>query len=185
MTTRDGEWVNRGESVIYGSDWVSLHVADVVMPDGTQVDHHVARMPRPAVGTIMTRDHHVLLLYRHRFITDTWGWEMPAGGVDVGEGPADAAVREAREESGWEPASVTPLCDFNPANGILDQTFHIFISGDAVDRGEPTDRNEAARIEWVQVDDVRHLLTSGQIVDGLTFGAISFAFAAGSFESTR
>lgn len=181
----DGAWLNRGESVIYDSDWVSLHVADVVMPDSTQVDHHVVRMPRPAAGTIMTREDSVLLLYRHRFITDTWGWEIPAGGVDRGESPAEAAIREAREESGWEPTSVRPLCEFNPANGILDQTFHIFLSDDAVDRGEPIDRNEAARIEWVGLDDVKQLLTTGQIVDGLTFGAIAFAFAADSFESVR
>ncbi len=46
----------------------------------------------------------VLLLWRHRFITDTWGWEIPAGGIDPGETPPDAAARETLEETGWEPA---------------------------------------------------------------------------------
>lgn len=175
----DGEWLDRGDSVIYESDWVSLVVTDVVMPDGTQVDHHVVRMPRPAAGTMMLADGAVLLLHRHRFITNSWGWEIPAGGVDPGEEPAAAASREAREESGWEPRSVSPLCSFNPANGILDQTFHIFVSHDAVHRGEPHDRNEAARIEWVPIVEVRRLLASGHISDGLSFGAIAYAFATG------
>ena len=78
-----GAWVNRGETAIYDSDWVRLVIADVVMPDGTQVDHHVVRMPRPAAGTVIVADGQVLLLYRHRFITDTWGWEIPAGAVDA------------------------------------------------------------------------------------------------------
>lgn len=176
----DGTWLHRGDRTIYASDWVSVGVADVVMPDGTQVDHHVVRMPRPAAGTIMFADERVLMLYRHRFITESWGWEIPAGGVDEHESVADAAVREALEETGWEPTTVSPLCAYHPANGILDQTFHIFVSTDAVRRGEPSDPNEAARVEWLHVDEVRRLLRSEGIGDGLTFAAISYAFVDGA-----
>jgi len=179
---RSGEWLARGEQAIYESDWVNLSIVDVVMPDGTQVDHHVVRMPRPAAGTIITGDEGVLLIHRHRFITDTWGWEIPAGGVDPGESIDDAAIREATEETGWAPASVRPLCSFCPANGVLDQTFHIFVSDDAVHRGAPTDTNEADRIEWVATDVVHELLHTGQIVDGLSFAAISYAFAIGELR---
>jgi 8-oxo-dGTP pyrophosphatase MutT (NUDIX family) len=174
-----GTWVNRGERVIYDSAWVRLVIADVLLPDGTQVDHHVVRMPREAAGTIIVRDRQVLLLHRHRFITDTWGWEIPAGAVDEGETLPQAAVREAVEESGWEPGSVDPLCAFHPANGVLGQTFHIFLSRDATHRGEPTDRNEAARIEWVPVDNLRAMLEAGEITDGLSFGALTYALATG------
>jgi 8-oxo-dGTP pyrophosphatase MutT (NUDIX family) len=173
-----GTWRDRGDTVIYDSDWVRLVTTDVVMPDGTQVDHHVVRMPRPAAGTIMVTDGAVLLMYRHRFITDTWGWEIPAGGVDPGEDLEGAARREAVEESGWQPTTIERVCSFHPANGILDQTFHIFLSRDAVEVGPP-DVNEAARVEWVQVHAVRELLLAGHINDGLSFGALTYAFTAG------
>lgn len=174
----DGRWLDRGDSVIYDSEWVRLVTTDVVMPDGTQVDHHVVRMPRPAAGTIIVHDDQVLLLYRHRFITDSWGWEIPAGGVDPNETVAEAARREALEESGWEPTTLELLCRFHPANGVLDQAFSIFVTRDAVHRGDPTDTNEAARIEWRPVADVHTMLLAGEITDGLTFGALSYAFAA-------
>jgi 8-oxo-dGDP phosphatase len=179
LSEAPGTWVNRGEHVVYDSDWVRLVIADVVMPDGTQVDHHVVRVPRQAAGTIVVDGDRVLLLYRHRFITDTWGWEIPAGAVDDGESLPAAAIREAVEESGWEPRSVAPLCSFHPANGLLDQTFHIFVSDDAVHRGEPTDRNEATRIEWLPVDEVRALVQAGEISDGLSFGGLTYALATG------
>jgi 8-oxo-dGTP pyrophosphatase MutT (NUDIX family) len=175
-----GEWLDRGDTVIYDSAWVRLVTTDVVMPDGTRIDHHVVRMPRPAAGTIMIHDTHVLLLWRHRFITGSWGWEIPAGAVDEGETPEDAARREAVEESGWRPRTVEHLCAFHPANGVLDQRFHIYTSHDAEHLGAPTDVNEAARIEWRPIEAVRESLLGGEITDGLSFGALSYAFTAGA-----
>ena len=174
----DGTWVHHGDTVIYDSPWVRLVTADVVLPDGTRLDHHVVRMPRPAVGCVMIDGERVLLLHRLRFITDTWGWEIPAGGIDEAEQAPAAARREALEESDWEPATLDLLCSFHPANGLVDQVFHIYLSTDAVHRGDPSDRNEAARVEWLPVDEVRRLLLDGHIPDGLTFGALSYAFTS-------
>lgn len=174
-----GTWLARGDTTIYDCEWLRLVTTDVTMPDGTRLDHHVVRLPRPAAGTIIISDGRVLLLYRHRFITDTWGWEIPAGAVDEGESIADAAVREAAEEAGWRPTTVEPLCVFNPANGVLDQAFHIFVSHDAVDAGGPTDVNEAARVEWHAFAEVRTMLLDGRINDGLSFGGLLYASLAG------
>ena len=179
MSDSPGRWINRGDTEIYQCPWLQVVTSDVLLPDGTEIDHHVVRMPRPAAGTIIVADDRVLLLYRHRFITDTWGWEIPAGAVDAGETIAQAAIRESLEETGWRPQHVTPVCTFYPANGVLDQSFHIFISNDAEHQGEPTDTNEAVQVSWQPVAEVRAMLASGLISDGLSFGGLAFAFAMG------
>jgi 8-oxo-dGTP pyrophosphatase MutT (NUDIX family) len=93
-----------GERSIYDSEWLSLVLVDVEIPGGERFEHHAVRFPNHAAGTVVRDpDRGVLLLYRHRFITDTWGWEIPAGRIDPGETPAQAAAREAYEETGWEP----------------------------------------------------------------------------------
>ena len=96
----------------------------------------------------------MLLLWRHRFITDTWGWELPAGGVDPGESLEEAAIREAVEEAGWRPERLRHLVTYHPINGSVDQTFAIFLADSAVEVGPPTDVSEAERIEWVPLDQV-------------------------------
>jgi 8-oxo-dGTP pyrophosphatase MutT (NUDIX family) len=176
-------WTVHGERPLYTSSWVNLHLADIEVPDGPRFDHHLIRMPFPAVGTILHRpEAGVLLLWRHRFITDTWGWEIPAGRVEDGEGLAEAARREAVEETGWAPGPLRQLFGYHYAHGVSDGRFVIFLADGATEVGPPTDVAEAERIEWVPVPQVRRLVADGRMIDGLTLTALLWAFAFGLLE---
>jgi len=171
-------WTVHGERSLYESEWVRLVLVDVEIPDGDRFEHHVIRFPNHAAGTVV-RDpaRGVLLLWRHRFITDTWGWEIPAGRIDPGETPAQAAARETLEETGWEPGPLRPLFRYQPTNGVSDQSFHIFIADGATHMGDPTDHGEAERVEWVSVAELRRLVQDGQMLDGLSLTSILYALA--------
>lgn len=174
------QWTQHDERVIYDSPWVRLCLADVELPDGHRFDHHLIRC-NPAAGVLVhDAERGVLLLWRHRFITDTWGWELPAGRVDDGESIEDGARRETLEETGWEPHALTPLTDFYPSNGLSDQHFHIFLAQGATHRGEPSDPTESERIEWVSVDRLREALRDGTMNEGLSTTACCYALAMGA-----
>ncbi|MDY7102190.1 MAG: NUDIX hydrolase [Actinomycetota bacterium] len=171
-------WTVHGERALYRSDWVNLHLADVELPDGRRFDHHLVRMPADAVGTVVTDpDRGVLLLWRHRFISDVWGWEVPAGRVEPGEDPADAARRECVEETGWEPDAVRLLTSYRWAGGLSDGQFHLYVASGARHIGEPTDAFESERIAWVPVDEVRAHVRNGEVPDGLSLTALLWALA--------
>ncbi|SDB68974.1 NUDIX domain-containing protein [Butyrivibrio sp. INlla16] len=46
-------------------------------------------------------------------------WEIPAGKIEEGESPEEAARRECIEETGCSLKDVSFLCSQNPANGML------------------------------------------------------------------
>jgi 8-oxo-dGTP pyrophosphatase MutT (NUDIX family) len=119
----------------------------------------------------------VLLLWRHRFITDTWGWEVPAGALDAGENPAEAAGREVLEETGWQPGPLRHLTSYHPSNGLSDQRFDLFLADGATRVGDPSDPGEAERVEWVPVDELRDLVGRGGVRDGLSLTALLYVFA--------
>ena len=170
-----------GERTLYDSRWVGLALVDVEVPGGPRFEHHVVRSPRPAAGcVVLDPDRGVLLLWRHRFITGTWGWEVPAGGVDAGETPEQAAAREVLEETGWRPGPLRRLHGYHPSNGLSDQRFELFAADGATCVGAPSDPGEASRVEWVPAGQVRELVRSGQVQDGLSVTALLWWLAFGA-----
>lgn len=176
------KWTVHGERPIYRSEWVGLSLVDVEIPampghPARRFEHHVVRSRGPAAGTVVTRGDEVLLLWRHRFITDTWGWEIPAGGVEPDESSVDAAAREVLEETGWRPGPLEHLFEVHPVNGAGDHRFDLFRAHDAEHVGDPSDPSESERIEWLPIGRVRTEIRAGHVHDGLSLGALLWCLA--------
>ncbi|MEV4613796.1 NUDIX hydrolase [Kitasatospora sp. NPDC049258] len=168
-------WNSHGRRLVYGSDYVNVWLDDVDIPGIGRVDHHVLTMPRASTTAVVTDDNdRMLLLWRHRFITDSWGWEVPAGWTDPGEEPADAIRREVEEETGWRPGKVEPLTGYNALSGLSTMRFSSFHATECRYLGPPTDRSEASRVEWISTEDVIELAAAGEITDGPSLTAISY-----------
>ena len=109
-------------------------------------------------------------------MTDTWGWEIPAGRVGEDETPYGAAERESVEETGWRPGPMRAVGAYFPLSGAVAQRFHVFVAEGAAYEREP-DGDETDRVEWVPVARVRELIRSGQLRDGLSLTALLWALA--------
>jgi 8-oxo-dGTP pyrophosphatase MutT (NUDIX family) len=151
-----------GERPVYENRWVRLTLVDIQTPDGRRFEHHVVRLQRVAVGLVVNADR-VLMIWRHRFAPDEWGWELPGGIVDQDEDAAQAAAREVEEETGWRPAPMTHLLTFQPMPGMVDTPHELFFANGAERVGEPTDLEEAGRVEWVSLTDVSDLIRKGEV----------------------
>jgi 8-oxo-dGTP pyrophosphatase MutT (NUDIX family) len=158
------QWKIHGERPIYENPWVNVWLTDVEQPDGRRWEYHVVKLRHLAVATVVNDRQEVLMMWRHRFITDAWAWELPMGLVEVGETPAEAAAREVLEETGWRPGPMKPLIYAEPANGITDSQHHVFRADGAAYEGPPTEKNESDRIEWIPIADIRGMIDRREIV---------------------
>jgi 8-oxo-dGTP pyrophosphatase MutT (NUDIX family) len=167
-------WIVHSEKPLYNDPWLDIRLADVELPDGRHLEHRLIRTP-PGAGTVITDEHRrVLLLWRHRFITDTWGWEIPVGRAEPGESLAEAAAREAEEETGWRPGPLKPLFTVQPTPGISTSVHHIFCADSATRIGAPEDDFESSRIDWVPLATIPELISAGEISSATTLAALLY-----------
>ncbi len=162
---------------MYASEWVNVMLTDVELPDGQRFEHHVLRMQQVAATVVVDDAARVLLLWRHRFIDDRWGWELPIGIVDPGETADVTAAREVLEETGWRPGPVRHLLSFQPSIGIADTPHEIFLADGAEEVGAPTDITEAQRVEWVPLATVPDLIAKGELRDSPSMIGLLYVFA--------
>ncbi|MGW6280771.1 NUDIX domain-containing protein [Kribbella sp. NPDC055071] len=160
-------WIIHSEAEVWSNRWLSVRRLDVEQPDGERVDYHAVRLANIA-ATVVMRDAKVLLMWRHRFLTDTWAWELPMGIIEAGETPAAAAARELEEETGWRANGLTELIQSEPAAGIMDSRHYVFRATSASYVGEPVEQNESDRIEWIPLGDVPAMIGRQEIVSGIT-----------------
>jgi len=81
------------------------------------------------------------------------------GLVDDDEEPADAAVRELEEETGYRAGRVEPLITFQSMVSTVDSEQFAYVGREPERIGEPTEVNEeVARMEWVPLASVPGLI---------------------------
>lgn len=153
-----------GERTVYDNEWVRLTLVDIEPPDGRRFEHHVVRLQTVAFAAVLDDADRVLMLWRHRFATDEWGWELPGGIVDRGESAEAAARRETEEETGWRVGQLEHLTTFQPMSGMVDTPHALFVGRGAVRIGEPSDAEEAAVIDWVPMSSVLELVRKGEVL---------------------
>ncbi|WP_051107866.1 NUDIX hydrolase [Actinomadura atramentaria] len=167
-------WTVQSEEKLYTDPWLDIRTAHVDIGKGRALDHRLIRTP-PGAGVVAVDDaRRVLMIWRHRFITDAWGWEIPIGRIEDGETPAEAAAREAEAETGWRPGPLRLLLTVTPTPGISDSRHHIFRADGAEFIGEPTEDWESSRVEWVPLDDVHRLIAAGHLMSGTSLAAVLY-----------
>ncbi|MFB9831022.1 NUDIX hydrolase [Actinoallomurus acaciae] len=172
-------WRVHSETELYRDEWLDIRLADVEISGGRHLQHRLIRT-QPGAGAVVVDDRQrVLLMWRHRFITDAWGWEIPIGGINPGEDPVAAAAREVEEETGWRPGPLRPLVVTHPTPGISDSQHTIFRADTATYVGPPQEDWESERIEWVPLSEIRELVDKQDIVSGTTLAALLYVLASG------
>ncbi len=104
-------------------------------------------------GFVMVNREGQYLLVTNRKSSRPWG--LPKGHVELGETFREAAIREAREETGYDVDVVKPLPDLTYPHGETGQPIrvHLWLSRPAGGAGVPQEADEVA--EWVDFDELK------------------------------
>jgi 8-oxo-dGTP pyrophosphatase MutT (NUDIX family) len=110
-------------------------------------------------------------------VRDTTGaeplYEFPCGGIEASEDPASAAVRETREETGWEGTDLRPLGSFVEAPGISPSRCFVFAGRVSPGGDAALEPGEAWTPVTVSTKRLRTLIAEGKVQDAGTLAALA------------
>jgi ADP-ribose pyrophosphatase len=139
----------------------------VKMPNGRTVTVEVVRHARSVVLVPTPEPGKVILVRQYRYAVNAFLWELPAGSVDEGESPEEAARRECHEEIGLLPSTVVRLTALYPTPGYCDEEMVFFrLSGlEKTDEKAAVDEDEDIGSKVFELRDARDMVRSGEIQD--------------------
>ncbi|ACB40801.1 NUDIX hydrolase [Pyrobaculum neutrophilum] len=134
-----------------------------------------------AVAVLALNGGKVLLVKQFRGALGQWTLEVPAGTLEPGEDPGEAAVREMVEETGYRPLRLEHLLDFHPTPGVSNELIRIYYT-DALEHVGVGGRDPGeVDMEVVEVKpaELLGMVDRGEIKDGKTIVAALVAWKRG------
>jgi ADP-ribose pyrophosphatase len=111
------------------SPWVTLVEKDVDFGDGGPPQTYHSLAQQDYVGVLArTPSGRIAIVRQYRPAIEQMTWELPAGLVDPGEEPIEAARRELLEEAGVGARRIVPLGDHAADVGRLGNRQHAFFA---------------------------------------------------------
>lgn len=167
--TRVGPWERRSRRTAYENPWIEVWHDEVVRPDGAPGIYGVVHPRFRAVGIVpITDEGDVVLVGQYRYTLDRYSWEIPEGGVPLGEDELVGARRELAEETGYVATTWRLMLRHSLTNSISDEEGVVFLatgltSGPA--RPEPT---EDITVRTLPLADALAMVEGGEIHDAVT-----------------
>ena len=151
-----------------------LHIRrdTVLLPNGHQSTREVVDHPG-GVGVLALDDQdRVLIVSQFRYPYEEVLREIPAGKLEYGEDPAEAAVRELREETGAVAGSFQSLGELYPSPGYCGEIIRMYLARELSFGDTDPDEDEFLGLERVPFSQLVEQVLSGEIKDAKTIVAV-------------
>jgi ADP-ribose pyrophosphatase len=151
--------------------WVTEdHAKD---PEGFEIRRSVVRHAGSAVMMVMDGRRRVLLVKQYRLPAQKFLWELPAGRLDPGETPLQAARRELREETGYSARKWTKLASYFASPGFLAEKMNLYLAEDLKEGQATPMEDERIETRWHTLKQIEDGIRTGAIEDGKTIAALA------------
>ena len=167
---------------VYEGRVINLRV-DTVEAHNGEYDLEVVEHSGAVVVIAQPAPDEIVLVRQHRHAIGADTWEVCAGGIDPGETPEAAAIRELREETGFRARSIERLWSAYSAPGFCNELLH-FYHTDSYDIGaaEP-DAEEEIEISTFPLERVLEMIERDELRDAKTQIAVMWALRRTSTNS--
>ena len=160
--------IHQGRVGVFGLETVTL-------PNGLEVTLEILRHPGAAAVLPLHEDGTVTLIRQYRHAGGGMIIEIPAGKLDPGESPEEAAGRELEEEAGLRAGKLLPLIALKTTPAFTDEVIHLYLATQLEPVPAAPEEDEVIQVLRLPLSEALTWIRSGRITDGKTVVALLMA----------
>ncbi|HMY18398.1 MAG TPA: NUDIX hydrolase [Polyangium sp.] len=174
-------WSVLRSQTIVDRKWLTVKEQHIALPHGGEIgEFHLIESPDWASTLAITETGRLVMVDQYRHGAARVSRELPAGMIDPGETPEQAARRELEEETGYVAEHWEHLLTINtePARHTNRAHFY-FAKGARLAGDQRVEPSEFIHVALVEPNELLRAIADGTIVHGVHVGAIMLAVARG------
>jgi len=170
---------NQGGRVAFSGRKFQVRLIEAPTAAGGTARREVVVHPGSVVILAVADDGRIVMIRNRRVAVGRTLWELPAGTMEPPEPADQCALRELREETGYEAARLERLTGFYTTPGFCSEWMEAFTARDLTYVGPDTQDGEEITVALLAPDRLRDMMFSGEIADAKTIAALGLHLLGG------
>jgi ADP-ribose pyrophosphatase len=165
------------QKMLFQGHIINLRQDDVLLPNGVPSTRDIVEHPGAVCVAALTANNELLFVRQFRYAFGEVMTELPAGKIDAGEDPLNAAKRELREETGATAAQWKDMGIMLPTVGYCNEKIYFYLATGLSFGDNDPDEDEFLELHRIPLGNALRMVLADELPDGKTQTLILKLFA--------